>query len=94
VLQCIAMCCGVLRAHYGMYVKPVMKYRARAAMCCNVLQCVAMCCNVLQCVVMCCNVLQCVAIRCNVLQCVAVCCNVLQCVEGTLWDVCKASDEM
>jgi len=57
-------CCSVLRAHNGMDVKQVMKYRARAAM------------------------------RCNVLQCVVMCCNVLQCVEGTLWNVCKASDEM
>ena len=58
----------------------------RAAMCCDVSQCVAvfgvrgasLSNYVLQCVAMCCNVLQCVAVRCSVLQCVAVCYSSLQ----------------
>ena len=35
VLQCVAVCCGVLQC---------------VAVCCNVLQCVVVCCSVLQCV--------------------------------------------
>jgi len=47
VLQCVAVCCSVLRQRY------------LDTMCCSVLQCVAVCCSVLQCVAVCCSVLQC-----------------------------------
>ena len=63
-----------------------------AALCCDVLQCVAVYCRLLfratfsflSCIyvrgAVCCRVLQCVTVCCSVFQCVAVCCVVLQCV--------------
>jgi len=57
MLQCVAVCCGVLQC---------------VALCCGVLQGVVACCRVLQCVAcvaVCCSVLQCVAVCCSVLQC-------------------------
>ena len=44
MLQCVAVCCGVLQC---------------VAVCFSVLRCVAVCCSVLQCVALCCSVLQC-----------------------------------
>ena len=94
MLQCVAMCWGVLQCVAV----------CCSAVCCSELQCVAVCWGVLQCdtvccivfpdafVVLhfhvqqifkrqvCCSVLQCVAVCCSVLQCVAVCCSMLQCV--------------
>jgi len=75
-LQCVAVCCSVLRrvylqtdAHF-----PESQGIIQIEVCCSTLLC-----SVLQCVAVCCSVLQCVAVCCSVLQCVAVCCSVLQC---------------
>ena len=88
MLQCVAVCCSVLR-----YFCRVLQC---VAVCCSVLQCecsnrgtpapqkaissrvpvhngVALCCCVLQCVVTCSSALKRVAVRCSVLQRVAVC---------------------
>ena len=62
VLQCVAVCCSVLRK-WTQIIRVV---------CCSVSQCVAVCCtNRLR------SYLLCVAVCCSVLQCVAVCCSVL-----------------
>ena len=70
VLQCAAVCCGVLQCVGAPLLSCVLR----------VLQCAAVCCGVLQCVAVCCSVLQCAAVWYNVLQYAAVCCSVLQCV--------------
>ena len=49
VLECVAVCCGVLQC---------------VAVRCSVLQCVAVCCSVMQCVAVRCSVLQCAAVCC------------------------------
>ena len=84
VLQCVAVCCSVLKC------VAVNSYNTASTstftiyqVCCSVLQCVAVCCSALQSVAACCSVLQCVTECCSVLQCVAVCCSVLQCVYPT-----------
>jgi len=49
VLQCVAVCCSVLRCDHragGMGLK-------RCVLCCSMWQCVAVCCGVLQCVAVC-----------------------------------------
>jgi len=91
VLQSVAeysVCYGVFAVRVG-----DLKFVQRV--CCNTLQCAArlhraaVFCNVLQCVsacLQCClcrngsSCRECAAIRCSVLQCVEVCCRVLQCV--------------
>jgi len=85
VLQCVAVCCSVLRCI------PVSSCSNCNIVKRHLLQCVAVCCSVLQCVAVCRIVLQClpvptptlshracVAVCCSVLQCVAVCCSALQ----------------
>jgi len=80
VLQCVAVCCSVLRW-------------VTLKLCCSVLQCVVVRMTwqtLLQpllyfpypriCVAVCCSVLQCVAASCSMLQYVTMCCSVLQCV--------------
>jgi len=64
VLQCVAVCCSVLRIPRSLLplVSPLF-----------VLQCVAACCSALQCVAVRCRALPCVAVCCSVLQYVAVC---------------------
>ena len=87
VLQCVAVCCSVLRDFTNKY--PCCN-KHTPLFCCHslrsVLQGVAVYGSVLQCVAGCCSVLlslslawQCVAVCCSVLQCVAVCCSMLQC---------------
>ena len=77
-MQCVAMCCSVLRCE--VVCCGVLRC---VAVCCGVMRCVAVCRGVLRCVAVCCSVLQCVAVHrrdargCSVLQCAAVCCNVL-----------------
>jgi len=69
VLQCVAVCCSMLRcvARYGL---------------CMV-WCVAVCCGVFHCVAVCFIVLQSVVGESpRVLQCGAVCCSELQCVAS------------
>jgi len=71
VLQCVAVCCSVL------------KCAARVAVRCSALQFVAVCCSVLQCassdlqIALHRSVSQCVAVRCSAVQCGAVRCSVL-----------------
>jgi len=64
-LQCIAVCCSVLRCIWYRAVVPVRLRWTVAVYYC-----------VLQCVAVFCIVSQCVAVNCSVLQCVAVCCSV------------------
>jgi len=88
VLQCVAVCCSVLR--------PPLFAMVFVAACCSVFACLLqrVCCSVLQCVCVfvaaCCSVFACVLQRqevhtnpCSVLQCVCVfvaaCCSVFAC---------------
>ena len=59
MLQCVAVCCCLVRVSFG-------KVSSRVAVCCSVWQCGAVCSSVLHCVAACCNVLQCVAVCCSV----------------------------
>jgi len=61
VLQCVAVCCSMLRSTYILYVSLktfVSRYHQ---------QCVTACCSVLQRAEVCCNVLQCAAVCCSAL---------------------------
>jgi len=73
VLQCVAVCCSVLRVPSGA--------TGRGCTLADWLFATSfgseVRCSALQCVAVCCSTLQCVAVRCSVLQCVAVCCSVL-----------------
>jgi len=75
VLQCVAVCCSVLKCFLWcievlqvvhdfslQYSDVCGSVVQRGAVCCSVLQCVAVCCSVLQCVVMCCRDLLCIAV--------------------------------
>jgi len=85
VLQCVAVCCSVLREPFC-----ALPIFSCILICSSTIPfahtyvngCVAVCSSVLQCVAVCCSVLQCVAVCCSVLLCVPVCCSVLKCVEG------------
>ena len=79
VLQCVAVCCSVCVAVWCETSALVTHLACNVLLCVFVvLQCVAVRCSVLQCVAVCCSVLRCVAEYCSV--CVAVCCIALQCV--------------
>ena len=88
VLQCVAVCCGVLRCVWSSSLMIADLDSMHVHSCA---WCVAVCCSTLQCVVMCCGLLRCVAVCYSVLQhgwyargCMhvhsCVCCGVLQCV--------------
>jgi len=75
VLQCVAMCCGVLQCgaelqcsvgNASQFLLPVITDKCMV---------VCVCCSVVVCV--CCSVLQCLAVWCNVC--------VVQCVCGAVW---------
>jgi len=61
VLQCVAVCCGVLQALHYVTLWKGCDY----VVCCSVLQCVAVCSSVFQCVPVCSCVLQ--ALHCAAL---------------------------
>ena len=89
VLQCVAVCCSVLR-----YATPRVQKELFCASCA-----VAVCCSVLQCVAVCCSVLRYATPRVqkelfcarSLLQCVAVCCSVMQCVAVSSYSVMQSS---
>ena len=78
MLQCVAMCCSLLRfqlhsvaaENCGGALRVDSSVLHSVVACCTVL-----CCNRLLRVAVCRSVLQCVAVCCSVLQCVAVCCS-------------------
>jgi len=74
VLQCGAVCCGVLQCVAVCNQDAELRCRDYGLPL-HVLRC-----SVLQCGTVCCSVVQCMAVWCSVLRCVAVCCSVLQCV--------------
>jgi len=55
-VQCVAMCCGVLRWEYRL--SWLRWLNTLVAVFCSVLQCVAVCCSMLLCVEVCCSALQ------------------------------------
>jgi len=69
MLQCVAVCCDILRC--VAVLQCVLRNASSLFTCryfqgCSVLQCVAVCCSVMQCVAVCCSMLQCVAVYCSV----------------------------
>ena len=58
MLQCVEVCCRVLRCFSSFDIIGVLQ--AVADVDNGMLQCVAECCSVLQCAAVCCSVLQCV----------------------------------
>jgi len=89
VLQCVAVCCSVLRCVAAEYEDTASSSAAFMAHI-SVLQCVAVCCRVLLCIAVCCSVLQSVAAEYEVIICCrlgtprSVCCvchSVLQGIE-------------
>ena len=88
VLQCVAVCCGVLRC-VAVWCSSGVSNVTAALSYTQCVPCAAACCSVLQCIAVCYSVLQCVAIwACqtwqppshipSVSQCVTMCCDVLQ----------------
>jgi len=72
MLQCVAMCCSVLKTHVMRYIAcALVTFDGRGVSGVFNMCCVAECCSVLQCVAVCCSVMQCVAVCCSALQCVA-----------------------